>query len=139
MLSAQNDTRGCDLIVVEAVRRIAVEQGASDLASLARELGVSSRQLERRFQAAVGLTPKPFCRMQRLNSVFRSLGDQACNWVDIAIACGYYDQTHLIRDCKSLTGNTPAILLAEDADLARHFLLRFGVSHSYKTHRHTTL
>jgi AraC-like DNA-binding protein len=139
MLSAQNDTHGCDLMLAEAVRRIALEHGASDLGSLARELGVSPRQLERRFQAVVGLTPKLFSRMQRLNSVFRAIGEQPGNWVDTAIACGYYDQAHLIRDCKNLTGNTPAILLAQDADLARHFLLRFGVSHSYKTHRRDTV
>jgi len=50
-----------------------------------------------------------------------------------AIACGYYDQAHLNRDCKSLSGNSPAILLAEDADLARHFYDRFGMSHSSNT------
>jgi AraC-like DNA-binding protein len=53
--------------------------------------------------------------------------------VDTAMACGYYDQSHLIRDCKIFTGGTPSLLLAEDADLARHFLRRFGVSHSYNT------
>jgi AraC-like DNA-binding protein len=122
-----------DVLVAEAVRRMTATHGAVDLVSLARELGLSMRQLERRFRMNVGLSPKLFCRMQRFNSVFRVLGEQPHRWVDAAIACGYYDQAHLIRDCKSLTGNTPAILLAEDADLARHFLLRFGVSHSYNT------
>jgi hypothetical protein len=36
----------------------------------------------------------------------------------------------LIRDCKEFSGNTPAALLSKDADLARHFYLRFGMSHS---------
>ncbi|MGD1090779.1 MAG: AraC family transcriptional regulator [Bryobacteraceae bacterium] len=135
LLSTENTSANGDLIVAQAVRRIILDQGASDLAALARDLGVSVRQLERRFQAGVGLPPKLFCRMQRFNNVFRVLGQESCNWVDTAVACGYYDQAHLIRDCKSLSGNTPAILLAEDADLARHFLLRFGVSHSYKTVR----
>jgi AraC-like DNA-binding protein len=53
--------------------------------------------------------------------------------VDAAIDCGYYDRAHLIRDFKCFSGETPAALLAEDADLARHFLHRFGVSHSYNT------
>jgi AraC-like DNA-binding protein len=135
LAAARNPSNACDPVVAEAVRRIALANGAWDVAALARELGVSTRQLERRFYAAVGLPPKLFCRMQRFNSVFRVLGTQSGNWVDTAVACGYYDQAHLIRDCKSLTGSTPAILLAEDADLARHFLLRFGVSHSYNTAR----
>jgi AraC-like DNA-binding protein len=133
LLSAPGASCEGDLVIAEAVRRIALAQGAWDVAALARELGVSTRQLERRFQAAVGLSPKLFCRMLRFNNVFRVLGEEPGKWVDTAVACGYYDQAHLIRDCKSLTGSTPAILLAEDADLARHFLLRFGVSHSYKT------
>jgi AraC-like DNA-binding protein len=124
-----------DPIVAAAVRRIALARGASDLAALARELGVSIRQLERRFRAGVGLSPKLFCRMQRFNHVFRVLSQQTRSWVDTAILCGYYDQAHLIRDCKTFSGTTPAILLAEDADLARHFLLRFGVSHSSNTAR----
>jgi AraC-like DNA-binding protein len=122
-----------DVLVAEAVRRITLARGASDLGALARELGLSVRQLERRFEAQVGLPPKLFCRLQRFNQVFRVLQQQPSNWADTAVACGYYDQAHLIRDCKNFSGNTPAVLLADDADLARHFLLRFGVSHSYKT------
>ncbi len=137
LLSARTTSRGtcrdADLLVAEAVRRITLHHGASDLAALARELGLSIRQLERRFLAAVGLSPKLFCRIQRFNNVFHKLGQPSCNWVETAIACGYYDQAHLIRDCKDLSGNTPRSLLGEDADLARHFYLRFGVSHSSNT------
>jgi len=99
-LSAENSTRRCDLIIAEAVRRITIAQGASDLAALARELGVSIRQLERRFYADVGLPPKLFCRIQRLNCVFRAIGQRPSSWVETAVACGYYDQAHLIRDFK---------------------------------------
>jgi AraC-like DNA-binding protein len=133
LLSALKSSRGADLLIAEAVRRITIEKGASDLAALAEELGLSVRQLERRFLAAVGLAPKLFCRIQRFNNVFQVLGQPSRNWVETAIACGYYDQAHLIRDCKDLSGNTPQSLLGEDADLARHFYLRFGVSHSSNT------
>ncbi|MGD0299467.1 MAG: helix-turn-helix domain-containing protein [Bryobacteraceae bacterium] len=132
LLSAQGSSRGVDLLMAQAVRRIIFEKGATDLASLARELGLSIRQLERRFLAVVGLPPKLFCRIQRFNNVFHVLGQHleqpSRNWVDTAVACGYYDQAHLIRDCKSLSGSTPATLLAADADLARHFYQRYGVS-----------
>jgi transcriptional regulator GlxA family with amidase domain len=133
LLSARNASRHADLLVGEVVRRIILDKGASDVAALAEELGLSIRQLERRFLAAVGLAPKLFCRIQRFNNVFQVLGQPSRNWVDTAIACGYYDQAHLIRDCKDLSGNTPQSLLGDDADLARHFYLRFGVSHSSNT------
>jgi AraC-like DNA-binding protein len=124
-----------DPLVAEAVRRIVAAKGNSDVASLARELGLSLRQLERRFHSVVGLPPKLFCRIQRLNSVLRTLEQPSRNWVETALACGYYDQAHLIRDCNRLTGSTPAVLLAGDADLARHFYQRFGLSHSSNTGR----
>jgi AraC-like DNA-binding protein len=122
-----------DLLVAEAVRRIDFANGALDLGRLARDLGLSVRQFERRFLASVGLAPKMYCRIQRFKKVFGVIGQPACNWVETAVACGYYDQAHLIRDCKEFSGSTPAALLSEDADLARHFYLRFGMSHSSNT------
>jgi AraC-like DNA-binding protein/quercetin dioxygenase-like cupin family protein len=105
LLSAHETCRDGDILVAEAVRRITLAKGVSDLASLASDLGLSIRQLERRFHTAVGLPPKFFCRIQRFNNVFLELGQQSQNWVQTAIACGYYDQAHLIRDCKSLSGH----------------------------------
>lgn len=122
-----------DLLAAEAVRRIDLASGALELGRLSRDLGLSIRQFERRFLTAVGLAPKVYCRIQRFKKVFGVIGQPACNWVETAIACGYYDQAHLIRDCKEFSGSTPAALLSEDADLARHFYLRFGMSHSSNT------
>jgi AraC-like DNA-binding protein len=133
LFSAEQASRGGDQLIAEAVRRLTLANGSTDIASLAGKLGLSVRQLERRFAAAVGLPPKVFCRIQRFTNVFRVLGKPSCDWVETAISCGYYDQAHLIRDCRHLSGSTPAILLAEDADLARHFYRRFGMSHSSNT------
>ncbi len=58
LLSAARISHGSDPIVAEAVRRITLACGATDLAALAPELGVSMRQLERRFRAGVGVAPK---------------------------------------------------------------------------------
>jgi AraC-like DNA-binding protein len=130
---AENASHLREPMVPEAVQRIILARGGWDLGPLVAELGLSVRQFERRFHANVGLPPKLFCRMQRFIHVFRAIGEQPCNWVDTAVDCGYYDQAHLIRDFRNFSGETPAALLAEDTDLARHFLLRFGMSHSYNT------
>ena len=135
LLAAERTPRDGDLMVAEAVRRMIFAKGTLDIAILARELGLSTRQFERRFDAVVGLRPKLFCRIQRFSQVFGLLTQPSANWAETAIACGYYDQAHLIRDCRSLSGTTPAVLLGEDADLARHFYMRFGMSHSYNTAR----
>jgi AraC-like DNA-binding protein len=127
--------RPADPLVAESVRRILVAPD-TDIAALARDLGISLRQLERRFRAGVGLSPKLFGSMRRFLRVFRAIEEPGATWVETAVSCGYYDQAHLIRDFRRFTGQTPAVLLARDADLARHFLERHGVSHSYNTAAH---
>jgi len=118
-------SNGGDRLTEEAVRRIALAKGAADIAALARDLGVSCRQLERRFRDHVGLSPKLFSRMQRFQQVFQAIGEAGPNWVRAAVECGYYDQAHLIRDFKDFSGETPKTLLADD-ELARHFLSHFS-------------
>jgi AraC-like DNA-binding protein len=121
-----------DRLIEEAVRRIQRSPDA-DIAVLAHEFGVSVRQFERRFRGTVGLSPKLFARMRRFLGVFRAMEQPEATWVAAAIDCGYYDQAHLIRDFRQFTGQTPAALTATGTDLARHFLARHGVSHSYNT------
>ncbi len=133
LLAAPSTKRATDPLVAEAVRRLTHPSSAPDICALARDLSLSTRQFERRFQTAVGLPPKLFSKIQRFSKVFRVLEHQSRNWVDTALACGYYDQAHLIRDCKRFSGTTPARLLAEDGDLARHFYRRYRMSHSYNT------
>ena len=131
--SALLATESTDRAIAEAVRRITHWRGALSLTGLAADLSLSNRQFERRFNASVGLPPKLFCRMQRFVQVFRVIGANKNRWVETALACGYYDQAHLIRDFKYFSGETPAALVSDEADLARHFLSRFGMSHSYNT------
>jgi methylphosphotriester-DNA--protein-cysteine methyltransferase len=121
-----------DHLIDEAVRRIAAARGALDLVRLARDLGISLRQLERRFLRIVGLSPKLFCRMRRFQFVFQAIERDNARWADAAIRCGYYDQAHLIHDFREFSGEAPAALLSGD-DLARHFLRYGRMSHFSKT------
>ncbi len=133
LLAAPGKSPATDPLVAEAVRRLFNSPRALDISVLAHDLALSTRQFERRFRSAVGLAPKLFSKIQRFSKVFRVLEAPSRDWVDTALACGYYDQAHLIRDCKRFSGATPAALLAEDGDLARHFYRRYGVSHSSNT------
>ena len=114
-----------DPIIGDAVRQLAGSHGTRDIASLARDFGISTRHLERRFLDRVGLQPKLFARMRRFQSVFPAIESGKANWAAAAIACGYYDQAHLIRDFREFAGEPPASLLAS-ADLARYFLSHFS-------------
>jgi AraC-like DNA-binding protein len=107
-----------DPVVDEAVRRM------SHCPKVPVDLGISPRHLERRFKRSVGLTPKLFCRIQRFQRVFREI-ERGGNWVEAALACGYYDQAHLIRDMRAFSGEAPSVLLNGN-ELARHFLSHFS-------------
>ncbi|MGZ3771661.1 MAG: DUF6597 domain-containing transcriptional factor [Bdellovibrio sp.] len=76
---------------------------------LVQSYGKSARQLERLFLANVGIGPKMYFRIKRFQAVDRilRLNSECIEWADIAVKYGYFDQSHLIRDCKIITKLTP--------------------------------
>ena len=80
----------------------------------AASLGMSERQLERHCRAWLGLSPK---RLQRLTRFHAMLADAARRGrlpaADTALAAGYYDQSHLARDVRLLTGTSLRHLLRQ--------------------------
>lgn len=98
-----------DRLVTRAIERLAVP---GSLPHLPKELGVSDRQLRRRFVEAVGYGPKLFERVSRLRR-FVALAERAGPGRLGALAqeAGYADQPHLSRDVKELAGCTPAALV----------------------------
>ena len=76
--------------------------------AVAEALGVLPRTLRRRFTAQVGLTPKRFARVQRLQRVVRDLEGRArVDWAAVAAKHGYADQPHLAEEFRQLVGVTP--------------------------------
>src|SRR5204862_6925654 len=86
-----------------------------------RDFGASERTVERRFRRAVGVAPKLFARVLRLQDALR-LREQQVAWSELALDAGYYDQSHLIRDARQLFGASPQALAAPaDGAIARGF------------------
>jgi len=112
-----------DRIIESAVSTILSSAGLVETSELAFHLGLSTRQLQRKFKMEVGVGPKMLSRIQRFQRVFWAV-ESSADWVQVALKSGYYDQAHLIRDFRDLSGATPAALLAPDTDLAFHFLQR---------------
>ncbi len=79
-------------------------------------LGVGERQVQRRARREAGL---PLLGLSRLWRAKRSHSQvlldleqgHAPNWTEHASAMGYADQSHLIRDCKEVSGRSPQQLL----------------------------
>ncbi|MFF8270481.1 helix-turn-helix domain-containing protein [Streptomyces sp. NPDC016562] len=81
-----------------------------DLGVLAAQVGWSERQLRRRFEEQIGLSPKPAARVARLRSALRMLtGGQSA--AATASACGFHDQAHFHHEFKAMTSLTPADFL----------------------------
>lgn len=103
--------------VVWAWRQIEDAGGCVAVATLAEELGWSRKHLGARFLEQVGLPPKQVARIVRFNRAVRALDRvETTGWADLAHRCGYYDQSHLIRDVRDFAGCTPSALLVRRRD-----------------------
>ena len=74
---------------------------------LASLLGVSERHLSRGFRATYGTSPKQYARLARIEKVVAAR-KRGLDWADVAYACGFTDQAHLIHDFGTIVGGTPA-------------------------------
>jgi AraC-like DNA-binding protein len=85
---------------------------ASPVSDVASTVGLSERQLRRRFEATVGYGPKRLGRIfrfQQLLDLIRA-GDHRIQWAEVAIEAGYADQSHMINECLTLAGALPTAL-----------------------------
>jgi AraC-like DNA-binding protein len=95
-----------DEMVLEAVRVIKNARGNIRMLQLADELNISTSQMEKRFRAMVGASPKKFASIVRFNAVLNGY-QKGKDWCDLAFLAGYFDQAHFIKSFKSFTGLTP--------------------------------
>lgn len=104
-----------------ATAAIQASAGRISISAVAREIGLSTRQLDRLFERQLGLPPKLLGRIARFRRAFElGLGAQRGAWASIAARCGYADQSHLCREFVALAGHAPEELrtgLASAADV----------------------
>lgn len=113
--------------------RIVESGGVVSVDQLASDAGISSRQLERRFLREIGLGPKLLGRIIRFQQVFRAVEQCDSAWAEVAIACGYYDQAHLIRDFNQFARQTPAVLFSNQSAFTEWFTRKARRSDFYNT------
>lgn len=88
---------------------IAAMQVGVPVSHVASRLGLLPRTLARRFSAQVGITPKRFARVHRLQRVLRVVRRSSQpDWSALAAEQGYTDQAHLIHDFRDLADITPS-------------------------------
>src|SRR5262245_36984573 len=104
-----------DDLIVRAVDRLLAADEPLAVSDLAVELDVSARHLHRRFLADVGVSPKRLERLARFARAWRqAVMGPPVTWADLALANGYADQSHLVREFRTFGARPPAHLFTAE-------------------------
>lgn len=95
-------------IAAAALAAITGDARVTTVAALSDRFGVNARTLQRAFAEHVGVPPKWVIRRYRLHDLTERLArGEEPHWSALAFELGYADQAHLIRDFKSIFGESP--------------------------------
>jgi AraC-like DNA-binding protein len=111
-----------DPLITASIDYIIKQQGQVTIDQLTSLTGLHPRQLERKFITTIGLSPKKFSGITRMNLFLKQLRLQKLSLTQCAYESGYYDQAHLIREFRHITGLTPSQYQRSTAPLATNFL-----------------
>ena len=89
-------------------------KGNSKISELSSQAFLSKKQFERNFKSNIGISPKKFLRIIRFQHAIQSWQQSPLKLTELAYKCGYYDQSHMIHEFKSLSGHSPRELLTND-------------------------
>jgi AraC-like DNA-binding protein len=92
------------------------------------QVGLSHRRLVELFTAEVGITPKRYGRVRRFQHAAASR-QRFPDWSMLAVQCGYFDQSHLIRDFIAFSGFRPTEFADHSSPLAKENHLPVFGSH----------
>lgn len=107
LLTLQNE------LAVRAARPLEVDHAVvAAAAAIGRGAGVAevieTGGQRRRFTAQVGLAPKRYGRVRRLQRLLDDVkGRPDVDWSRAAADTGYFDQAHMVNEFRALTGVTP--------------------------------
>jgi AraC-like DNA-binding protein len=100
--------RAPDVLVSAAVSWLKHQPGQPRIKDLTQYIGLSQSALERRFQQSVGISPKKFAMLVRLQRAVH-LSKTAARMSTIAHSAGYFDQSHFTNDFQRMTGLSPDV------------------------------
>lgn len=95
-----------DRLVAAALTAIDDARGAVRIADLVRRLGTSRDPFEKRFRRAVGSSPKRFASLVRARHAIAA-HRPGVSLAALAAQTGYFDESHLSRELRAMTGLPP--------------------------------
>jgi AraC-like DNA-binding protein len=95
--------------VAALVATAEADRGITTVEQLCEHSGLNLRALQRLFRDYVGIGPKWVINRYRLHEAISQLQEgRAVAWTELALALGYFDQAHFIRDFRKLVGCSPS-------------------------------
>lgn len=104
-----------DNIVKSTVDTLLSTKGNTSVTQILKGDITKRRQLERKFEKLIGISPKQLAKIIRLQASLKlMLNSQPESLTQIAYDSEYYDQAHFIRDFKEFTGISPKDFLKDE-------------------------
>jgi AraC-like DNA-binding protein len=95
-----------------AIDRIVACAGTHAVGEIVQTTGLSPRRFAELFRDQVGLPPKVFSRIRRLDAALRRIERAGeVDWTDVALSCGFFDQAHFNHDFRAFCGLNPSAYL----------------------------
>jgi AraC-like DNA-binding protein len=92
----------------KAIDLINLRCGMLSVDAVASVACMSGRQLDRLFVKRIGISPKQFMRVRKMNFAISLMkAKKKINLTELALEAGYYDQSHFTNDFKEITGLLP--------------------------------
>jgi AraC-like DNA-binding protein len=108
-----------------ALRQILKKNGAIAQEELIKNSPIGARHFRRKFKEIIGVSPKYFCKVIQLNTIFELLKSSDSKKLHhLALDCGYYDQAHFINDFNKLIGDSPENFLHGEHAYVQSYLGR---------------
>lgn len=109
-------------MVKSTVETILTANGQLSIDQLSKQINLNRRQLERKFSAVIGLSPKQLSKIIRLQATLKILlNGQFNRLTHLAYENEYYDQAHFIKDFKEFTGCTPKEFYGDNLKMSSLF------------------
>lgn len=105
------------VIVGDVMKEMQHDEFFDNIDTVAGRYGITSRYLQKLFLQYTGLTPKLYSKIHRFQHSLRLISARESSLTSIAYDCGYFDQSHFIREFKAFTGSTPSGYLLAGSEI----------------------
>jgi AraC-type DNA-binding domain-containing proteins len=112
--------------MASAWRSLAVSQGRVRVHELAHDSGFGRRHFAECFTREFGIAPKAAARIFRFERACRLFLRFPHRIVDVAVACGFHDQPHMVREWHALAGCTPREWIAGELPFLQDYEIGGG-------------